>query len=55
MAEMNQKLRVPDLPQGIGSYRFIYFSELLKKPICIGKIGNRIGRLTDLVFAVAEP
>jgi len=55
MAEMNQKLRVPDLPQGIGSYRFIYFSELLKKPICIGKIGNRLGRLTDLVFAGAEP
>jgi len=55
MAEMNHKLRVPDLPQGIGSYRFIYFSELLKKPICIGKIGNRLGRLTDLVFAGAEP
>jgi magnesium transporter len=55
MAEMNQKLRVPDLPHGIGSYRFIYFSELLKKPVCIGKIGNCIGRLTDLVFAVAEP
>ena len=55
MAEMNQKLRVPDLPHGIGSYRFIYFSELLKKPVCIAKIGNRIGRLTDLVFAVAEP
>lgn len=55
MTEMNQKLRVPDLPHGIGSYRFIYFSELLKKPVCIGKIGNRIGRLTDLVFAVAEP
>jgi CBS domain-containing protein/sporulation protein YlmC with PRC-barrel domain len=55
MAEMNQKLKVPDLPHGIGTYRFIYFSELLKKPVCIGKIGNRIGRLTDLVFAVAEP
>jgi magnesium transporter len=55
MPEMNQKLKVPDLPHGIGSYRFIYFSELLRKPVCIGKIGNRIGRLTDLVFAVAEP
>ena len=55
MAEMNHKLRVPDLPHGIGSYRFIYFSELLKKPVCIGKIGNRIGRLTDIVFAGAEP
>ncbi len=55
MPETNQKLKVPDLPHGIGSYRFIYFSELLKRPVCIGKIGNRIGRLTDLVFAVAEP
>jgi magnesium transporter len=55
MPETNQKLKVPDLPHGIGTYRFIYFSELLKKPVCIGKIGNRIGRLTDLVFAVAEP
>ncbi|HET6462084.1 MAG TPA: CBS domain-containing protein [Syntrophales bacterium] len=55
MAEINEKIKVPDLPRGIGSYRFIYFSELLKKPLCIGKIGNRIGRLTDLVFAVAEP
>jgi CBS domain-containing protein/sporulation protein YlmC with PRC-barrel domain len=55
MTEINQKLKIPDLPHGIVSYRFIYFSELLKKPVCIGKIGNRIGRLTDLVFAVAEP
>jgi magnesium transporter len=55
MAEMNQKLKVPDLPHGISSYRFFYFSELLKRPICIGKIKNRIGKLTDLVFAVAEP
>ncbi|MGO9139024.1 MAG: magnesium transporter MgtE N-terminal domain-containing protein [Syntrophales bacterium] len=55
MPEMNQRLKVLDLPHGIGTYRFIYFSELLKKPVCIGKIRNRIGRLTDLVFAVAEP
>lgn len=55
MAEMNQKLKVPDLPQGIGSYRFIYFSEIIKRPVCIGKIRDRIGKLTDLVFTVAEP
>lgn len=55
MAETNQKLKIPDLPRGIGSYGFIYFSELLKRPICIGKITNRIGKLTDVVFAVAEP
>lgn len=54
MAEMNQKVKVLDLPHGIGSCRFIYFSELLKRPICIGKIRNRIGKLTDLVFALTE-
>jgi CBS domain-containing protein len=55
MAAINEKIKVSDLPHGIGSYQFIYFSELLKKPICIGKIRDRIGKLTDLVFAVAEP
>jgi len=55
MAEINGRIKVPDLPRGIGSYQFIYFSELLKIPICIGKIRDRIGKLTDLVFAVAEP
>ncbi|MGD0276422.1 MAG: CBS domain-containing protein [Syntrophales bacterium] len=55
MTELNQKIKVPDLPQGIGSFRFVYFSELLKRPVCIGKIKNRIGKLTDLVFLVTEP
>ncbi|HYA14494.1 MAG TPA: CBS domain-containing protein [Syntrophales bacterium] len=55
MAEMNQKLKIPDLPRGISTYYFIYFSELLKRPICVGKITRRIGKLTDIVFAVAEP
>jgi magnesium transporter len=47
--------RVPDLPQGIGSYRFLYFSDLMKRPVCAGKIGDRVGKLTDLVFALKEP
>ena len=38
-----------------GSYRFLYFSELIKRPICAGKIKDRIGKLTDLVFALTEP
>ena len=38
-----------------GNYRFLYFSELLKRPVCSGKIKDRIGRLTDLVFTLAEP
>ncbi len=51
----NQVPRVPDLPPGIGSFRFLYFSELLKRPVCAGKIHDRLGKLTDLVFALKEP
>jgi CBS domain-containing protein/sporulation protein YlmC with PRC-barrel domain len=47
--------RVPDLPPGIGNYRFLYFSDLMKRPVCAGKIRDRVGRLTDLVFALKEP
>ncbi len=54
MAEIPQKIKATELPQGINSCRFIYFSELLKRPICVGKINNRIGKLTDLVFALTE-
>lgn len=54
MAEKNQKMKMTDLPQGISGFRFIYFSELIKRPICIGKIKNRIGKLTDIVFALTE-
>ncbi|MDD5170420.1 MAG: CBS domain-containing protein [Syntrophales bacterium] len=55
MAETNNKIKIPDLPAGLGNYRFFYFSELLKRPVCIGKIGNRIGKLADLVFCVLDP
>ncbi|MFI5167501.1 MAG: magnesium transporter MgtE N-terminal domain-containing protein [Thermoanaerobaculales bacterium] len=47
--------KVPDLPAALGSYRFLYFSELLKRPVCAGKIKDRVGRLSDLVFALKEP
>jgi len=47
--------RIPDLPPGLGSFRFLYFSTLLKRPVCAGKIQDRIGKLTDLVFALKEP
>lgn len=36
-------------------YRFHYFSELSGLPVCVGKIRNRIGKLTDLVFRLSEP
>jgi magnesium transporter len=41
---------------GVGQdFRFYYFSEFLKRRICVGKINNRIGKLTDLVFRLSEP
>ena len=33
----------------------VYFSDLLKRPICTGKIKDRIGRLSDLVFRLGAP
>lgn len=47
--------KVADLLAGLGSYRFLFFSELLKRPVCAGKIKDRVGRLTDLVFVLKEP
>ncbi len=38
-----------------GSYQLIYFSELIKRPVCKGKIRDRLGKLTDLVFSLNEP
>jgi magnesium transporter len=44
-----------DLPPGIANFRFLYFADLIKRPICIGKITDRIGKVTDLIFAIKEP
>ena len=43
--------------KGAGSdqtFRFLYFSELVKRPICAGKIRDRIGKLDDLVVSTGE-
>jgi magnesium transporter len=47
--------KTTDLLSGTWNYRFLYFSELIKRPICVGKIKDRIGKLTDLVFSLTEP
>jgi CBS domain-containing protein len=47
--------KTPSPASTSGSYQFLYFSELIKRPICAGKIQDRIGRLTDLVFSLTEP
>ncbi|MGA2034377.1 MAG: CBS domain-containing protein [Thermoguttaceae bacterium] len=36
-------------------FRFHYFSQLLGRKLCVGKINERIGKLTDLVFRLCEP
>lgn len=48
-------LKVPDLPPGLGTYRFLFVSELLKKPVFAGKVTDRIGKLTDMVVLLREP
>ncbi|MCY2952037.1 MAG: CBS domain-containing protein [Planctomycetota bacterium] len=36
-------------------YQALYFSQLVKRRICTGKITDQVGKLTDLVFKLAEP
>jgi CBS domain-containing protein len=40
---------------GTQDFQFYFFSELYKRPVCAGKVKDRIGRVTDLVFKMAEP
>jgi CBS domain-containing protein len=47
--------RILDLPPGIANFRFHYFADLMKRPVCCGKITDRLGKLTDLVFAIKDP
>ena len=43
------------VPDGTQDFQFYFFSELYKRPVCAGKVKDRIGRVTDLVFKMAEP
>jgi magnesium transporter len=45
----------PGVPAALKDYKAFYFSELLNRPVCAGKIKDRLGRLDDLVFRFAEP
>jgi len=55
MAAATNNHKLPDLPPGITSFQVFWFSELLKRPVCSGKIKDRIGKLTDLVFQLKDP
>jgi CBS domain-containing protein/uncharacterized protein YrrD len=47
--------KTPEAAAGVKDFQTFYFSELLKRPVCAGKIQNRLGKLSDLVFHLAEP
>jgi magnesium transporter len=51
----NSSLRVKAPSEHNGSHQLIYFSELIKRPVCTGKIKDRLGKLTDIVFSLSEP
>jgi magnesium transporter len=36
------------------TFRFLYYSELVGRPVCTGKIKDRIGKLDDLVVSLSE-
>ena len=48
-------MKIPDLPAGLGNYRFLFLSELLKRPVYAGKVTDTIGKVTDLVVFLREP
>jgi magnesium transporter len=51
----NRTIKLHDFPQGVEGLHFYFFSLLVKKPVCAGKITDRIGKLSDLVFTIKEP
>ncbi|MGE5610611.1 MAG: PRC-barrel domain-containing protein, partial [Bacillota bacterium] len=55
VAPSNNITPFPAAAAGTKDYQLYYFSELFKRPICAGKITDRIGRLSDLVVKLAEP
>ncbi len=51
----NKVQKATDVPPAPGKFRFLYFSQLYRRPVCAGTIKDRIGKLDDLVFKLSEP
>src|SRR5512136_2404046 len=45
----------PSGPAGAEPYRFLYLTDLLDYPVYAGPEHRKLGKLTDLVFALREP
>jgi magnesium transporter len=52
---MTGQLKTAQTPNGGKDFQTLYFSQMLKRRICAGKIKDKIGKLSDLVFRLAEP
>ena len=52
---VNTQARNGESAAGNGHYRLLYFTDLMKRPVCAGTVQHRLGRLTDIVFQLAEP
>lgn len=56
MATLNSRtIKMHELPTGTKEFRFLNFLELIKLPVCAGKIKDRIGKVTDIIFKLSEP
>ncbi len=55
MTSSTQQVSRPEPQAGNGPFRMFFFSELFKRRVCAKNFKNRLGKLTDLVFAMAEP
>ncbi|MFI5250901.1 MAG: magnesium transporter MgtE N-terminal domain-containing protein [Bacteroidota bacterium] len=55
LSTTNSTGRPPESQGGAKDFQFYFFTELIKRPICSGKVKNRLGKLTDLVFRMVEP
>ena len=40
---------------GADAYQLLFFSELVRRPVCVENVRQRLGRLTDIVFRLSDP
>ncbi len=55
MISAEKHVSSPEAYAANGPFRMFFFSELAKRRVCAKNIKKRLGKLTDLVFAMAEP
>jgi CBS domain-containing protein len=51
----NQTTKLVDPHTGARDFKLYFFSELLNRKVCAGKITDQIGKLSDLVYRLSEP